>query len=251
MDMSDKFTISVIIPCFNSRSTLEKCVESVLKQTRLPEEIIIVDDASTDGSFDYFRHLYRNQNLVYFFQNPKNIGPGGSRNIGLEIAGGTLVSFLDSDDQWQPKKLELQEAVFEQDFSISLCGHDRFSQEENFGKFGDVQNVRLKDLLLRNFIGCSSIMIRRSNIRFPEKYYAEDYRFILEHLIDGQKKVTFLKNGLYISLQTGLSNHSRQMWGGVSECYSYLYEKNKISFTQLIVLKIILSMKQIIKWLCR
>jgi glycosyltransferase involved in cell wall biosynthesis len=103
-------TVSVVIPCYNSKRFLDESVASIVNQTVPVEEIIIVDDASTDGSYEYAKSLdakYPDTKIVVY-QNDTNQGPGRSRNIGIAAASGDYVAFLDADDLWLPDKLERQ-----------------------------------------------------------------------------------------------------------------------------------------------
>lgn len=105
--MSSQPRISVVIPAYNQAEYLSEALESVLSQTREPAEIIVVDDGSTD---DTPAVLERYKRHVAFYRQP-NAGISAARNAGLERATGDWVAFLDSDDIWDPRKLERQAAL--------------------------------------------------------------------------------------------------------------------------------------------
>jgi aspartate/methionine/tyrosine aminotransferase/glycosyltransferase involved in cell wall biosynthesis len=98
--------ISVITPVFNAQDVLPYAIESVLSQTYQTLELVIVDDASTDGSAWIAEHYARIDNRIKVVHNPRNsrIGPieWEARNDGLKIATGTLVAYLDADNAWHP-----------------------------------------------------------------------------------------------------------------------------------------------------
>ena len=100
--------ISVVIPTYNRSALACRAVESVLSQTLAPDEVIVVDDGSTDGTDAVLADRFGNR-IVYVRQ--ENGGVSAARNTGIERAGGDLVAFLDSDDVWMPNKLELQVPV--------------------------------------------------------------------------------------------------------------------------------------------
>ena len=109
--------ISVIIPTFNRRYVLHRAIESVVNQTRPPIEIIVVDDGSTDGTRDWLVNTF--PLVKYIYQDNK--GVSSARNRGIEVSKGSWVSFLDSDDEWMPTKLEEQESYIIENPEIKFC----------------------------------------------------------------------------------------------------------------------------------
>jgi glycosyltransferase involved in cell wall biosynthesis len=89
---------SIVIPCFNYAGTLVRAVRSAQQQSHLAE-IIIVDDHSTDASFDIARQLVTADSRIKAVQTTSNMGPGGARNTGVRCASGSHVCFLDADDE--------------------------------------------------------------------------------------------------------------------------------------------------------
>jgi len=104
MISSQKLLISVIIPVFNGERYLAEAVASIRSQNYEPLEIIIVDDGSTDGTAILAQSL--GADIRYFYQ--PNAGPSAARNRGLLEAQGELIAFLDADDIWPEKSLELR-----------------------------------------------------------------------------------------------------------------------------------------------
>jgi len=97
--------ISVVIPTYNYAGYLPAAIESVLSQERLPDEIIVVDDGSTDNTREVVAPY--EPRVRYFYQ--KNAGLSAARNTGTRLASGDWVAYLDSDDLWKPGKLRDQE----------------------------------------------------------------------------------------------------------------------------------------------
>ena len=110
----EKALVSVIIPTYNRKHTIKRCIDSVLAQTYRAFEIVIVDDCSLDGTMEYVDELYgtiTDINIIYV-RNDDNLGASASRNVGVSYANGDYIAFHDSDDEWMPDKLEKQMAAF-------------------------------------------------------------------------------------------------------------------------------------------
>jgi len=101
---SDK--ISVIIPVFNRRQEVLRAIASALAQTLPPDEILVVDDASTDGTAEAVAALQEPR--IRIMRQAHNRGAAAARNTGIEAAQGDWIAFLDSDDEWDKRKLALQ-----------------------------------------------------------------------------------------------------------------------------------------------
>jgi GT2 family glycosyltransferase len=101
---SPEARISVIIPSFNRASDLPGAVDTVLAQTHPVDEVIVVDDGSTDGTREVTKSLPSIVRTIH----QENRGLSAARNRGIEESEGELLAFLDSDDRWHPRKLEVQ-----------------------------------------------------------------------------------------------------------------------------------------------
>ena len=94
----DDFMISVIIPVFNVEDYLHICLNSVLNQSYGDFEVICIDDDSTDSSLEILEYFAEKDSRIKILKNDSNMGPGYSRNRGLNIAKGKYIAFLDGDD---------------------------------------------------------------------------------------------------------------------------------------------------------
>ncbi len=115
--MFNNFKISVIIPTYNRCELLQRAVLSVLKQTRPADEIIIIDDGSTDGTAELIPKKF--PQILYSRQ--ENKGVSAARNAGIESASGEWIAFLDSDDTWLPRKLEYQQKSLVENPEFLIC----------------------------------------------------------------------------------------------------------------------------------
>jgi glycosyltransferase involved in cell wall biosynthesis len=117
-------TVTCIIPVYNGESFLGPALDSVFAQSRPPEEVIVVDDGSTDGGADLARSYGDRVRVL----TQSHAGPGAARNHGVAAAHGDLICFLDDDDLFVPAKQERQLGRFaaRPDLEISLCVYEMF-----------------------------------------------------------------------------------------------------------------------------
>jgi len=113
-------SVSVVIPAYNSARYIAQTIESVLKQSYRPFEIIVVDDGSTDDTRSVLEK-YRDW-IIYIHQ--ENAGEPAARNTGIRQARGDFIAFLDADDLWLPDKLKFQMDYFEKHPEVALVYSD-------------------------------------------------------------------------------------------------------------------------------
>lgn len=116
-DEKSNETVSVIIPTYNRKKSVAEAIDSVLDQSVSPQEIIVVDDGSTDGTMESLR-VYGNR-IITVFQN--NRGVSAARNLGISMSKGQFLAFLDSDDLWKKDKLKSQLDFFRENSDALIC----------------------------------------------------------------------------------------------------------------------------------
>jgi glycosyltransferase involved in cell wall biosynthesis len=217
--------VSVVIPVWNGERFLAEAVESVLKQTYAPHEVIIVDDGSTDGSAKVAKRF--GALVRYFFQGKK--GAATARNYGVELSGGNFIAFLDADDFWAKDKLALQMKSFvdhpESDIVLgqvrqfyscasgvvlkeepeiipgyvpgtmlikraSFFRAGKFSTQWQVGEFIDWY-LRAEEIGLKSFFVPSVVLMRRihdDNMGIRERASRSDYVKIVKASLDRRRK---------------------------------------------------------------
>lgn len=113
-------SIAVIIPTFNRVATLGRALDSVYEQSRQADVVCVVDDGSSDGTEGFVRLGY--PNVLYIKQ--ENSGVSSARNKGVEATSSRYLAFLDSDDEWLPKKLEIQLSALHAEANFKLVHSD-------------------------------------------------------------------------------------------------------------------------------
>lgn len=127
-DSMSMATISVIIPAYNRIDTIGRALASVFTQSRLPDEVIVVDDGSIDGTPDWVSEHYPQVKLI----RQSNQGASSARNTGIRESKGEWIAFLDSDDVWFPDKLLLQEKVITKDPQIGLLATRKYKNRNDY-----------------------------------------------------------------------------------------------------------------------
>lgn len=151
--------VSVVIPSYNREKRIIKTLESVLKQSYKNYEIIIIDDNSSDNTYEVLKP-YISEKILYY-KNEKNYGGAKSRNIGVEKSKGSIIAFLDSDDEWEIDKLKNQVDMFIKNKDIAMIYTKYTLIAENTGEsflFNEKKrlNEDFKAMLCNNYIGTTS-----------------------------------------------------------------------------------------------
>lgn len=198
--------VSVIIPVYNVENYLRQCLDSVVNQTLREIEIICVNDSSTDGSLAILEEYAQKDDRIQVITQP-NAGAGAARNRGMDLAKGEYLSFLDSDDFFEPAMLEKAYNLAEQnraDFVVYKS--DQYHTEEN--KFVPVSwavreqeippypvfNYRqLTDNVFKVFVGWawdklfSREFVKKHQLRYQEQRTSNDMLFVFSAIVLAQR----------------------------------------------------------------
>lgn len=174
--------VSIILPAYNRETLVARAIDSVLAQTYRDFELIIVDDASTDGTRAVLER-YRDVPRVTLILSDVNRGGAGARNFGLEHAGGELIAFQDSDDIWLPHKLAAQVEALDANPQAGLCYCGSLFSEGNksyyipepvFDRYdGDMS----REILRRNTTSTQVLVVRREVLALAGDFDASLKRF--------------------------------------------------------------------------
>ena len=108
--------VSVVIPTFNREVLIQRALHSVIKQQNVRTEIIVVDDGSTDNTEQVIREKFKS--VKYLKKN--NAGVSSARNVGIKNANGNFIALLDSDDEWERSKLDIQLKYLTENHTLNL-----------------------------------------------------------------------------------------------------------------------------------
>mgnify|MGYP001038028152 CR=1 FL=1 len=211
MSEGDKM-ISVIVPVYNVRDYLSRCIQSIIDQSYKNIEILIVDDGSTDGSekiCDVFAKSDKRVRVIH----KKNEGLSSARNIGLDIAKGNYIGFVDSDDYIAQDMYESLISYMNKEIDIVCCGticvaNDR-KREKSGGGYGKspkkivfTKEEAIEELISQRYISFSSCdkLYRKEmfeKLRFPIGRTSEDLPVVYE-LIKRSRKIVNIGKAKYM-----------------------------------------------------
>ena len=209
--------IAVIIPTFNRCTLLARALDSVYAQTRLPDEVCVVDDGSTDDTAEFVQRCYPQVNYVY----QPNSGVSAARNLGARTTSADWLAFLDSDDEWLPEKLQLQMDALMHSPQHRLVHSDEIWMRNNVRvNPGDRYRKYGGDIFLHCLEQCamapSSVVMQRSLFDetggFDESFPAcEDYDLWLK--ICSRYFVLYLSTPLLVRFGGHADQLSARYWG--------------------------------------
>ncbi len=174
---------AVIIPNYNSEKYLKETINSVLNQSMLPKKIIIVDDNSTDSSLIQVNQIKSSTQIqIDCIELERNYGyPAHPRNIGLDLLCDDIeyIAFLDSDDVWSSKKIELQ-YEFIKSSKLKACAtrvvKDKASFNLNVSSYDNPKILTLNDFKYNNPTkSCSTLLVEKNAIK--NLYFIDDIKF--------------------------------------------------------------------------
>ena len=210
-------TVAVIIPTYNRVATLGRALKSVFTQSRQADEVCVVDDGSTDGTEEFVKDQY--PDTIYIKQ--ENSGVSSARNKGVAATTTQYLSFLDSDDEWLPKKLETQLSALQAEPNFRVVHSDeiwirngkRVNQMDKHRKQGGELFARCLPLCV---ISPSAVVLERLLFDelggFDELLPAcEDYDLWLR--LCSREQVLFIDSPLLKKYGGHEDQLSRQYWG--------------------------------------
>lgn len=241
------YTVSVVIPCYRSRGTIDRALKSVEVQTLIPLEVWVVIDGDEDDTSSFLRDSYnagKLSGILKVITLQSNFGVSCARNKGWALSKGDYIAFLDADDEWEPNKLETQLSLISRFPDITLCGHGfHFKSDTGFSPLPRVK-MEAKDffflnkvrILFSNPFVTPSVVVRRDiPFRFKAgRRHMEDHLLWMEIALAGYKVVKInAPLAILGKAQFGESGLSADLWAmGIADLgnYHHLWLGRKIGF---------------------
>ena len=207
----EEIAVSVILPVYNPGKGIRKCIESLQRQTLRDIEMIFVDDCGTDGAMEQVKEAAARDSRIKYLINPHNIGPGPSRNRGIEAAEGEYLAFADPDDYLGEDFLEL---LYTKGVSTGadIVKGNRILVDENGEEIKEKRKDNLNERIQRGLSIGENLCVyfsydhwtaiyRRdwvmsSGARYGTSCNSEDVTFQLR-VSYGTRKIEFAENAIY------------------------------------------------------
>ena len=228
---------SIVIPVYNAKASLERCVDSWLCQTRKDLEIILVDDGSSDGSKELCDELAKNHSgTCVRVIHQANSGVSAARNAGIRAAEGEFLLFTDSDDYVEPDYLEKMAALQENsDADLVLCGYHHLYDGADIVKVPGETHVSTMAEFQQEFLE----LYKKSDLNMPwNKLYRKE-------LFAGEPLLRFEEGTLFEDVEFSLYaiRKAKKIVLCTEKLYFYMQRKGSIMGSRLTVKKMTDSLK--------
>ena len=239
--------VSIIIPVWNTRESVEKLINELLEQPYRNIEIIAVDDGSTDNSLQALQGLAKNDTRLKVIHH-KNSCVSAARNRGIELAAGKYLIFIDSDDQVTADFVSSLVEVMEKNSAATLAltgkTYNKIHERKSVDTFVQARRSRRKGELLSHYVIYLMILdgrmysmtskifrgevVRQYNLRLEKgRDFAEDTKFTIDYLAAQDGEIVFIPRPLYIynfGTETSLVQKSSLEWENWEKSYQDLEE---------------------------
>lgn len=224
MNITNQYSLTVIIPNYNKEKYIEKCISSILNQTLLPDEIIIVDDCSTDKSRSIIDRIKNKNSIIKSIYLDKNGGVSNARNIGLKYATSDYITFTDSDDFYYNRdKLKNEMSLIKEKSPEDIVAYSPYGRCNEKGSIVSIPQLEpgfflegdiFSDLLAKQFMNVPRDYIIKKEIIekvgaycFPRNFF-EDYDLLIRISKEIKFYCTYELGIMYRLTGSGLSVRS-------------------------------------------
>lgn len=168
-------TVSVIMPAYNAQKHIAESISAICKQTYTDWELIVIDDCSSDNTYQIVQQLARDDKRIVLLRTDINSGSGIARNMGIHAARGRFIAFCDSDDRWYENKLEVQLSfMLDNGYEFTTTYYE--DVDENYKPFYVVKPAdgqTLQDVIVGCTVGTSEVIYDTQRIG---KVFMPDFR---------------------------------------------------------------------------
>lgn len=183
-EMAKNQVIAIIMPAFNAQASIARAINSVIRQSYVDWQLYIIDDCSTDNTSKIVNN-YLHDTRITLIKNNKNLGVASTRNIGILASHETIISFIDSDDEWFSDKLDVQMQELANCAGISASAYFLIDEHKRYLLSFKHDILTKEQFMKKEFRVCfSSILIKRGDNKqiLFENIGHEDFLYLYEWL---------------------------------------------------------------------
>lgn len=230
----NKPLVSIITPNYNCSRFIVETIESVLAQTYTNWEMIIVDDCSSDGSYEIALEYEKQDSRIKVLKNAKNSGAAVSRNLALNMVQGEYISFLDSDDLWEREKLEKQlDFMVNNNCDFSYTIYDLIDEESK--KMNKEVRIPKKLSYLKYlhhcYTGCLTVIYKKEIANDTRSFLIKnnnDYGLFLQVLKKSKKALGLQSNLAHYRIRK--SGISRKKLGKIKPYFQLMHDNLRFPY---------------------
>lgn len=235
--------VSVITPAYNAAPFLVETIRSVQAQTFTEWEMVIVDDCSTDNTYQIAGEEAKKDSRIHVIRNDRNLRVAATRNVALDAAHGKYIAFLDSDDLWLPEKLEKQLRFMDTgQYALTYTAYQKFNSMTGIkGKVVSApKKMTAKQIYGNTTIGCLTVMVNRGMVGefyMPLLGHTEDnctWQEILSRGYEayGMDEILALYREGNVSLTNSKVKAARQQWQTYRDHFKFSVPKSAFYFVR-------------------
>ncbi|MGX1262642.1 teichuronic acid biosynthesis glycosyltransferase TuaG [Rossellomorea marisflavi] len=240
----DGVQVSIVMPAYNCGEFIDKTIDSVLRQTYVNWELIVVDDCSSDNTREIVTNYLEQDNRIVYLRLEKNSGAAVARNAAIDLAKGEYIAFLDSDDIWTESKLSKQIHFMEKNsYSFTCTDYDKIDEDGSFLNL-IVRNPTIRDYnyLLKSCPGNSTIIYKASELG---KFFIPDIKKRNDYVM----WLRVIKEAHYLYNYNEVLSSHRIRAGGISKNKFSLVKYHWIVYREMENLSLFKSTYLVIYWI--
>lgn len=209
--MSSVINLSIIVPTFNNLNLLKRCIQSVEKQLDTDDELLIINDGSSDGTFEFLRDYCKHKKNI-FIKNQINAGSGTARNNGIFNSRNEYIWFIDSDDYIEENAIKkIKEQLRNEDYELLFFDYKIKTMKTVKNQKLNLKSLTSRELLLTPHVPWNKIIKKEllNDILFPMTKIRFQDHATMPAVIVKANKIGYLAESLYVYDFTHLSNISK------------------------------------------
>tara|TARA_Y100000741_G_scaffold358839_1_gene338611 strand:- start:2791 stop:3483 length:693 start_codon:yes stop_codon:yes gene_type:complete len=215
--------LSVIMSVYNAQETIKKSIKSILDQSYKEFEFLILDDASTDETFNICNEFKKEDKRIKLYRNDKNLGLTKSLNKLISYSNGEIIARQDSDDVSKKERLQKQiNYLYENNLDACTSRANIMDEKKVIPRFSFLLPkkivIRYKNPFIHGTLLIRKSVLEENNFYDENFYYSQDYK-LMSDLIKKNKKIKIMNENLYyLNMKNNISNLKKEEQNYYAKC---------------------------------